>query len=176
MEERHGCLSASHTDWVNSPSGGAHLISLSLPRSHPTPLSPTASSLFIYESIFSAMTRIQMGGRRRRWWRRRRRLRNRRGRWEGEKRCAREPDSRQSAGKSQRAREPPGRKKKKKKRSEIRGASAMQTRDKQIHSYRPVLMRGAVRVHCARAPTDLFVNTKQGSRLIIKSVSRSSPR
>lgn len=53
MEGRHGCLSASHSDWANSPRG-AHILSLS--RSLP------ASSLFIYEAIFSPVTRIQTGG------------------------------------------------------------------------------------------------------------------
>lgn len=48
MEEKHGCLSPSHSDWANSP-WGAHILSL------------TASFLFIYQPIFIPVTRIQMG-------------------------------------------------------------------------------------------------------------------
>lgn len=48
MEEKGECLSASHSDWANSPRG-EHVLSL------------TASFLFIYQPIFIPVTRIQMG-------------------------------------------------------------------------------------------------------------------
>lgn len=132
MEERHGCLSASHTDWVNSPWGGAHLISLSLPAFLS---SPTASSLFIYESIFSTMTRIQKGGRRWCW---RRRLHNRRG--EGGR-----------VGQTGSKVREKGCSVKKQRRDQT---CAYETEKKQIHSYILALMRRHGHVYLRGAPND----------------------